>query len=42
MKALTWHGVHDERVDTVADPAIQQPTDVTWRSTPVCAPLKRS
>ena len=33
MKALTWHGVHDERMDTVADPAIQQATDVIIRVT---------
>ncbi len=28
MKALTWHGKHDVRVDTVPDPTIQDPTDV--------------
>ncbi|MBA2514772.1 MAG: hypothetical protein H0V26_10675, partial [Solirubrobacterales bacterium] len=26
MKALAWHGTHDVRVDTVPDPAIEQPT----------------
>ena len=25
MKALTWHGTHDVRVDTVPDPTIEQP-----------------
>lgn len=28
MKALTWHGTADVRVDTVPDPVIEQPTDV--------------
>lgn len=28
MKALTWHGKRDVRVDRVADPRIQAPTDV--------------
>lgn len=27
MKALTWHGIKDVRVDTVPDPEIIQPTD---------------
>ena len=27
MKALTWHGTHDVRVDTVPDPRIQDPGD---------------
>ena len=27
MKALTWHGKRDVRVDTVPDPTIQHPTD---------------
>src|SRR3954470_1993112 len=27
MKAVTWHGKRDVRVDTVPDPVIQQPTD---------------
>jgi threonine dehydrogenase-like Zn-dependent dehydrogenase len=33
MKALTYHGVHDVRVDNVADPTIQQPTDAIIRIT---------
>ena len=33
MKALTWHGNHDVRVDTVPDPAIEQPTDAIIRVT---------
>src|SRR4051812_33221680 len=27
MRAITWHGIRDVRVDTVPDPEIQQPTD---------------
>jgi threonine dehydrogenase-like Zn-dependent dehydrogenase len=33
MKAVAWHGTHDVRVDTVADPAIEQPTDAIIRVT---------
>ena len=33
MKALTWHGRRDVRVDTVPDPAIEQPTDAIIRVT---------
>ncbi|HEY3752071.1 MAG TPA: alcohol dehydrogenase catalytic domain-containing protein, partial [Pseudonocardiaceae bacterium] len=33
MKALTWHGKRDVRVDTVPDPTIQDPTDVVVRVT---------
>jgi threonine dehydrogenase-like Zn-dependent dehydrogenase len=33
MKALAWHGIHDVRVDTVPDPAIEQPTDAIIRVT---------
>ena len=33
MKALTWHGTHDVRVDTVPDPAIEEPTDAIVRVT---------
>ncbi len=33
MKALTWHGVHDVRVDNVPDPSIEQPTDAIIRVT---------
>jgi threonine dehydrogenase-like Zn-dependent dehydrogenase len=27
MKAVTWHGKRDVRVDEVPDPVIQEPTD---------------
>jgi len=33
MKAVTWHGKRDVRVDTVPDPAIQEPTDAIVRMT---------
>jgi len=33
MKALTWHGQRDVRVDTVEDPKIQEPTDAIIRVT---------
>jgi threonine dehydrogenase-like Zn-dependent dehydrogenase len=33
MKALTWHGRRDVRVDTVDDPAIRQPDDAIVRIT---------
>ncbi|HVV22714.1 MAG TPA: zinc-dependent alcohol dehydrogenase [Pseudonocardiaceae bacterium] len=33
MKAVTWHGRRDVRVDTVPDPTIQDPTDVVVRIT---------
>jgi threonine dehydrogenase-like Zn-dependent dehydrogenase len=33
MKALTWHGKRDVRVDTVDDPKIEQPTDAVIRVT---------
>jgi len=33
MKALTWHGKRDVRVDTVPDPAIEEPTDAIIRVT---------
>src|SRR3712207_1255045 len=33
MRALTWHGKRDVRVDTVPDPAIQEPTDAIVRIT---------
>jgi threonine dehydrogenase-like Zn-dependent dehydrogenase len=38
MKALTWHGRRDVRVDTVPDPTIEQPTDAIIRvtSTALC------
>jgi threonine dehydrogenase-like Zn-dependent dehydrogenase len=38
MRALTWHGKRDVRVDTVPDPTIQEPTDAIVRitSTGIC------
>jgi threonine dehydrogenase-like Zn-dependent dehydrogenase len=38
MRAVTWHGKRDVRVDTVPDPKIEDPTDVIIRitSTGVC------
>jgi threonine dehydrogenase-like Zn-dependent dehydrogenase len=36
MKALTWHGKRDVRVDTVPDPSIQAPTDAVVRITSSC------
>jgi threonine dehydrogenase-like Zn-dependent dehydrogenase len=38
MKAVTWHGKEDVRVDNVPDPAIQEPTDAIVRitSTAIC------
>lgn len=33
MKAVVWHGKRDVRVDTVADPVIQEPTDAVIRVT---------
>ena len=33
MKALTWHGRRDVRIDTVGDPTIQTPTDAIIRVT---------
>jgi threonine dehydrogenase-like Zn-dependent dehydrogenase len=33
MKAVAWHGTHDVRVDTVPDPAIEEPTDAIIRVT---------
>ena len=38
MRALAWHGIQDVRIDTVADPTIQQPTDAIIRvtSTAIC------
>ncbi|MDQ3988126.1 MAG: glutathione-dependent formaldehyde dehydrogenase [Actinomycetota bacterium] len=33
MKALTWHGRRDVRVETVPDPKIEQPTDAVIRVT---------
>src|SRR3954453_9410495 len=38
MKAVAWHGKRDVRVDTVADPTIENPTDAIVRitSTAIC------
>jgi threonine dehydrogenase-like Zn-dependent dehydrogenase len=38
VKAVVWHGKQDVRVDSVADPAIQEPTDAIVRvtSTAIC------
>lgn len=38
MKATTWHGKHDIRVETVPDPKLQDPRDVILRvtSTAIC------
>jgi threonine dehydrogenase-like Zn-dependent dehydrogenase len=38
MRALTWHGKRDVRVDTHPDPTIEQPTDAIVRvtSTAIC------
>jgi threonine dehydrogenase-like Zn-dependent dehydrogenase len=38
MRAVTWHGKRDVRVDTVPDPAIEHPTDAIVRitSTGIC------
>lgn len=33
MRALTYHGAHDVRVDTVPDPQLQQPDDILLRVT---------
>ncbi len=33
MRAVAWHGNHDVRVDTIADPTIQEPTDAIIRVT---------
>ncbi|MGW7069100.1 alcohol dehydrogenase catalytic domain-containing protein [Streptomyces sp. NPDC054855] len=38
MRALTWHGKRDVRVETVPDPVLKEPTDIIVRvtSTGVC------
>jgi threonine dehydrogenase-like Zn-dependent dehydrogenase len=38
MKALTWHGIEDVRIDEVPDPVIQESTDAIVRvtSTAIC------
>ena len=34
MKAVVYHGVGDIRLDDVAEPTIQEPTDATVRLQP--------
>ena len=41
MRALTWHGKRDVRVDTVPDPTIQDPTDVVVEVTSTVHLAKR-
>ena len=38
MRALTWHGKHDMRVDTVPDPELTNPRDIIIKitSTAIC------
>ena len=38
MKAVTWHGRRDVRVDSTPDPVIEEPTDAIVRitSTAIC------
>ena len=38
MKAVTWHGKRDVRVDTVPDPKVEEPTDaiIEVTSTNIC------
>ena len=38
MKAVTWHGKRDVRVEDVPDPTIEQPTDaiIEITSTNIC------
>jgi threonine dehydrogenase-like Zn-dependent dehydrogenase len=38
MKAVTWHGIEDMRIDTHPDPEIQDPTDIVIKvtSTAIC------
>jgi threonine dehydrogenase-like Zn-dependent dehydrogenase len=36
MKAVTWHGKRDVRVDSIDDPSIEQPTDAIVRITSTC------
>ena len=33
MRAVTWHGKHDVRVDTVPDPKIVNPHDIIIKTT---------
>ena len=43
MRALTWHGRHDVRVDTVPDPEIVNPRDCILRvtSTAISSSMRR-
>ena len=36
MRALTWHGKHDVRVDTVDDPEILNPRDAIIKISSTC------
>jgi threonine dehydrogenase-like Zn-dependent dehydrogenase len=36
MRAVTWQGKRDVRVETVPDPVIQEPTDAIVRVTSTC------
>lgn len=36
MRALTYHGTRDVRVESVADPVIQEADDVILRVTAAC------
>jgi threonine dehydrogenase-like Zn-dependent dehydrogenase len=36
MKALTWHGKRDVRIESVPDPSIERPTDAIVRITSTC------
>ena len=44
MKALTWHGKRDVRVDNVPDPTIQEPNDAVVRitTTAICGSTRFS
>ena len=44
MKAVTYHGKRDVRVDTVPDPGIKEPTDAVVRitSSGICGSLRLS
>ncbi|MDO5737312.1 MAG: IMP dehydrogenase, partial [Propionibacteriaceae bacterium] len=33
MRALTWHGIEDVRVEDVPDPRVEEPTDAIVRVT---------
>ena len=42
MKALTWHGKRDVRVEDVPDPTVQLPTDAVIRVQLGCGAPSRS